>query len=269
VTFAFISYSRNDAEYARRLATHLSEASIPCWYDQDVASGARFTSVIEEKLNACAVVVVICSVASQASNWVRREMHYASDIDKPLMPLMLEPCQPSILLSGINHHDVIGGRMPPPSFVDDLRAQVGAVRRPRMIRPSPAFSDPLAEVRYPDALFPQIMPGRSVASPMPATSYRADETSPARARGVVRTFAAAIAALVAATTATALRLSLGVAAGNWVILAMRYGGAGLAVFALLAGLVGIFRGPRGISLFAVALSTLTLLGPFLLLGTWP
>jgi hypothetical protein len=52
------------------------------------------------------------------------------------LPLMLEQCQPSIVLSGLNHTDVVGGRLPSESFVDELRALVGAAALQRRISPA-------------------------------------------------------------------------------------------------------------------------------------
>jgi len=116
----FISYSRADRPYVEKLSSHLSAAGIAVWFDYEIAAGDRFASIIEEKIDTAVALVVVLTPESGKSDWVNREIGYAIDQHKPIVPLMLKPCKMPILLIDRNHEDVTGGRMPSPRLVARL-----------------------------------------------------------------------------------------------------------------------------------------------------
>lgn len=66
--FLFISYAREDGEFALRLAQDLRAAGIAIWLDKlDIPSGARWDTAIQRALNDCASLLVILSPASASS----------------------------------------------------------------------------------------------------------------------------------------------------------------------------------------------------------
>jgi WD40 repeat protein len=116
----FISYSQRNRQYVDKLAAHLRHAQIPVWYDYEMVAGDRFASVIQTQIDNAVAVVVVLTPASRESEWVHREISYAIRVSKPILPLLLERCDPHILLVALNEEDVTGGRMPSRRFVDRL-----------------------------------------------------------------------------------------------------------------------------------------------------
>lgn len=91
----FLSYDRDDAEKARRVALALERASHSVWWDLNIRGGKQFSTVIEEELANADVVVVLWSSASIKSAWVRDEA--ASGRDREcLVPVLIERVTPPL-----------------------------------------------------------------------------------------------------------------------------------------------------------------------------
>jgi hypothetical protein len=87
----FISYSRDNKEFALKLALELKEAGFPVWLDQlDIPTGVRWDDEIEKALDACDIFMVILTPSSSTSENVKDEIGYAIDSGKRLLPLLLE-----------------------------------------------------------------------------------------------------------------------------------------------------------------------------------
>ncbi len=92
----FISYSRHDEVFARRLYNDLSAAGVRPWMDRyDIPPGAIWDDEIQRGLNACSHVLVLLSAASVASRNVHAEWNYADGQGKTLIPLILEKLDPA------------------------------------------------------------------------------------------------------------------------------------------------------------------------------
>ncbi len=91
--FLFISYAREDGEFALRLAQDLREAGMAIWIDQlDIPTGARWDDAVEEALKACASFLIILSPASVSSKNVKDEIAFALDEDVPIVPVLYRAC---------------------------------------------------------------------------------------------------------------------------------------------------------------------------------
>lgn len=88
----FLSYDRDDGAAARIIATALEKAGHEVWWDLHVRGGAQFSKVIEEALKAADVVVVLWSVNSVESAWVRDEAAAGRDSGR-LVPASLDRTQ--------------------------------------------------------------------------------------------------------------------------------------------------------------------------------
>src|SRR5258706_5743018 len=124
----FVSYSRRNRSYVEQLVAYLTDAGLPAWFDYEIDVGDRFVRVIQEQINACTVFVPVLTAESVKSDWVDREIGYAHGLRKPILPLLLEPCEGSILLTNIQHEDVIGGKLPPQKFPVHLREYFAQVQ---------------------------------------------------------------------------------------------------------------------------------------------
>jgi dipeptidyl aminopeptidase/acylaminoacyl peptidase len=127
---AFISYSRADRAYVDKLAAHVESAGVPVWYDYELAAGDRFDSEIQRQIDTCAAFVVVLTPASAASPWVNREIGYAQDQAKPVMPLLLAPCVAPIRLQDLHREEVIAGQLPSAQFVARLRSLLPTLTTP-------------------------------------------------------------------------------------------------------------------------------------------
>jgi photosystem II stability/assembly factor-like uncharacterized protein len=91
---AFISYSREDSEFALRLAEDLKAAGAAVWLDQlDIAPGARWARAVEEALAACPRMLVILSPSSANSTNVDDEVSFALEEKKAVIPVLYRDCK--------------------------------------------------------------------------------------------------------------------------------------------------------------------------------
>jgi TolB-like protein len=75
----FISYAREDAAAAGRLAAALQDAGYSSWWDRNLTSGSRYLKETEAELKASKVVLVVWSKASVDSHWVADEAAVGRD----------------------------------------------------------------------------------------------------------------------------------------------------------------------------------------------
>jgi len=94
----FVSHSSDDDAIGRRVCETLEQEGVPCWYSSrpaDLDPGVEWDDNIVTALDESAAVLLLFSAASNASRWVKREMAMASKRRLPIIPLRLEPIQPS------------------------------------------------------------------------------------------------------------------------------------------------------------------------------
>jgi formylglycine-generating enzyme required for sulfatase activity len=102
----FISYSRKDEEFARRLARSLSESGMDVWIDlEDIPAGMKWSKAIQQGLDNAEVMVVIISPDSMTSSNVEDEWQYFLDHGKPVIPLLLHPARVHFQLNRIQYID--------------------------------------------------------------------------------------------------------------------------------------------------------------------
>ena len=86
----FITYSRSDLATAERLEGALSAASLAAWRDKkEIRPGDNFPDDIAAAIDSCFAVVWLASAASVQSTWVRRELAYATDARRLIIPVHL------------------------------------------------------------------------------------------------------------------------------------------------------------------------------------
>src|SRR5262249_19739411 len=89
----FVSYSRDDADFADRLIADLRAAGHPCWIDESAIKGwdewVLKTTIAEGINNSYALAPIITS-KSLGDKWVQREILWAQRKEKPIIPVLLE-----------------------------------------------------------------------------------------------------------------------------------------------------------------------------------
>jgi uncharacterized membrane protein YhaH (DUF805 family) len=73
MTDVFISYAREDAGQAERVARGLEAMGLTVFWDNEIPPGQTWADYIETKLNQCAAAIVLWSEHSTKSQWVREE----------------------------------------------------------------------------------------------------------------------------------------------------------------------------------------------------
>lgn len=110
----FISYSRKDKEAADYLCEILKENDIAYWIDKEgIYSSSNYKELIVDAIDVSQAVIFISSVNSNTSINVIREVGYAVNMNRPILPLVLDdaPYAKSIRLD-ISDIDQIDFRNP-------------------------------------------------------------------------------------------------------------------------------------------------------------
>lgn len=92
----FISYQRDNANQARRLAQALRRDHRRVWLDQKLSSDKRWRAEIESKLKRARCIVAIWSKKAATSGWVNYEAFRAQQEDK-LVAVTFDPLKPDEL----------------------------------------------------------------------------------------------------------------------------------------------------------------------------
>ncbi len=102
----FISYAREDADFALRLAKDLRAAGVAIWIDQlDIPTGARWDRAVQTALENCARFLIILSPASTASENVQDELALALDENKIIVPVLYRECKTPLRLRRLQRID--------------------------------------------------------------------------------------------------------------------------------------------------------------------
>jgi len=112
----FISYSRKDIAFVRKLAGDLEKAGYDVWWDlTDLRGGDDWPRVIPAAIESSQYVIVVLSPNSAVSDWVAKEYTQALDLRKKIIPIMLAPSRVPFALNTINYVNFASG-----DYVDNL-----------------------------------------------------------------------------------------------------------------------------------------------------
>jgi len=103
---AFVSYSREDSDFALRLAEDLKAAGASVWLDQlDIVPGQRWDRAVEDALASCPRMLVILSPASVNSTNVMDEVSFALEEKKAVIPVIYKDCMIPFRLRRVQYVD--------------------------------------------------------------------------------------------------------------------------------------------------------------------
>ena len=91
----FLSYGRDDADAAGRIAAALEKAGHSVWWDKHIGGGSQFAKEIGRALDEADVVLVLWTSRSIESPWVRDEASAGRDRGR-LVPLSLDGTLPPL-----------------------------------------------------------------------------------------------------------------------------------------------------------------------------
>jgi hypothetical protein len=136
--YVFVCYARQDQDFALKLAASLKERSVPVWLDQwNIAPSADWDSSIDGALESCARFLIVLSPASVASKEVRSELRAALDRQKPVLPVLHQPCTIPRQLLLIQYVSFISRRPEDESLINDV---VRALKSSEPVPHAPAVS---------------------------------------------------------------------------------------------------------------------------------
>ncbi|MCA9908471.1 MAG: TIR domain-containing protein, partial [Anaerolineae bacterium] len=119
----FISYGREDQDYARQLAGHIEKSGFQVWIDDRIDYGDRWFKEIEDAICASGAFVIVMTPDSNESEWVNREILLARREKKPIFPLLLRGREFGMLID-VQYVDVTSGDMPPKAFYERLEREL-------------------------------------------------------------------------------------------------------------------------------------------------
>lgn len=104
----FLSYSRKDKEFARKIANDLDKAGHDIWWDiRDIEGGDRWAKEIQDGIKESEILAIILSPNAIASEWVEKEFIFASKRGMKIVPLLYEHCELPIWLLNLQYIDII------------------------------------------------------------------------------------------------------------------------------------------------------------------
>jgi hypothetical protein len=90
----FISYGHDDKPFVKKLAGDLGKDNIETWWDFDhLKGGDNWQKEIQKGIKLCNFFVVVLSPNSVDREWVLKEITYANEYKKKIIPLMLKECE--------------------------------------------------------------------------------------------------------------------------------------------------------------------------------
>ena len=105
----FLSYSRENAEFALKLAQDLRSAQANVWIDQlDIMPGMRWDQAIEKAMEDCVRFMVVLSPDAVDSDNVMDELTYALEEGKSVIPVLYRLCKIPFRLRRIQYVDFTG-----------------------------------------------------------------------------------------------------------------------------------------------------------------
>ena len=107
-----VCYSQHDRAYVEALVAHLRQRGVAVWHDQRLLPGEPFDPVVQQAIDAAAVVLVVSTAASAVSGGVGQQLQYAVSRGKPLAALALDPGSPLPMLAWAHSVNLHGGQLP-------------------------------------------------------------------------------------------------------------------------------------------------------------
>lgn len=130
----FISYSRKDIDFARKLAGDLETAGYDVWWDiTDLRGGDDWVSTLPAAIKSSQYFIIVLTPDSVESEWVRKEYTQALSLRKKIIPILLVPCDVPFALNTINYVNFATGEYP--DNFKKLLAPLGYTGEPPVVTP--------------------------------------------------------------------------------------------------------------------------------------
>ncbi|HNN12340.1 MAG TPA: toll/interleukin-1 receptor domain-containing protein, partial [Anaerolineales bacterium] len=102
----FISYSRKDIDFVRKLAADLEKAAYDVWWDiTDLQGGDDWVKTLPAAIAESPLFIIVLTPNSIKSEWVQKEYTQALNLHKKIVPIMTDLCEVPFALNTINFID--------------------------------------------------------------------------------------------------------------------------------------------------------------------
>lgn len=138
----FLSYAREDLEWAARIAAALETADVSVFWDRKIPPGQSFEDYLQRQLEQCSAVVVLWSPHSVTSKWVRLEASHGWDHDN-LIPVVIRQADIPFRYRSVQASDLSSWELGQDS--DEFKALLASIRAlvpPRVVQVTSSLSEP-------------------------------------------------------------------------------------------------------------------------------
>lgn len=94
----FVSYSHRDREFVNQLIEELQKAGVNIWRDLDLLPGSNWAREIGKALAEADALLLVWSEDAAASAYINAELLTATEMNKPIIPIIVSSKQDSIQL---------------------------------------------------------------------------------------------------------------------------------------------------------------------------
>ena len=91
--YFFVCYSHQDKDQVYKEIEQLNGFGFNLWFDEGIVPGAMWRAELADRISQCSQVLYYISNYSVASEHCDREVNFAIDCDKPVLPIFLEDVQ--------------------------------------------------------------------------------------------------------------------------------------------------------------------------------
>lgn len=100
--YIFVSYSRKDIAFVKKLSSDLQKYNYDIWYDALIPGGESWADTLSKAIEDADVILVIISESYKNSNWALKELEIGmvreGEKKATVIPLLIEHCEPPLLL---------------------------------------------------------------------------------------------------------------------------------------------------------------------------
>lgn len=105
----FISYSRENRDFAERLVGSLRASGLEVWFDKQIRTGTEWDEVLEQQIKNADHLVIVLSKHSVESDYVKNEMFYAQQNNTMVNLIMIEECSLPLAMARMHYIDFTEG----------------------------------------------------------------------------------------------------------------------------------------------------------------
>lgn len=109
----FISYCKDDCDFAENIKTRLEKEEISVWHDSTLVAGEDWRNSIDNGIKASNVLIVIMSPEAKHSDYVTYEWAFALGFGIPVIPILLKTTLLHPRLESLHYLDFTNPRSRP------------------------------------------------------------------------------------------------------------------------------------------------------------